>query len=496
MSASDSYNKGCTITDDGFVVGDSLAWNTSGAETHWCALVPTDTSDFDVVSYMGNALSGTSYSSAQLRQIIGVILKRDSTLTGIVATNVSAPATLNSVGVGSWITNIGPGTVTVTSENEVNQLDGPGGLGEEVTGIYFYQSDTVKAFTYNGNLPTNTAVATMPGPIKMAIVYRVTPGGASARVVTDTMVGKAKPVNASALTSSELSIGGASLNQVLIGAPASGLNVVNVTYGVIAICDGSATARAPAVIRSRGKKGVLLSGVASSIDCGTADGALLISGPITTEWYGAIYPSAADNTDCPLFLRHGGSFNAAGSASWGINGFRSADGAFAWPGVQANVCSSDRFINAPDIRTGWRTGIALPYGKLFHLVVCHLGNGSWRAYLNGEFVKQRQINASVVSLPNIASVSGHKTSMGARWNGAAFVSPQKMLVVNTRVYGSALSADQVATRWAKLALGSSTDISLTPNEEWNASNASGLSLPASISSANNGTITAGSVITL
>lgn len=494
MSASDSYNKGCSITDDGFVVGDSLLWNTSGSDTHWVALVPTSVSDFDVVSHMGNAIAGTTYVTPQARPIVAAILKRDSSLTGIVATNVSAPATLNSVGVGTWLSAIGTGQVTVTAESEVNQLDGPGGLGEETTGIYLYQSDTVKTSTYVGLQSMNAVIATTPNPIKMAIVYRVTPGGASARIITDTMANKTKPVNAAALQSSELAISG---NLLTVGAAATALNMAGVTYGVIAICDGTAVVKAPALVRSKGKRGVLLSGVASSIDCGTADGSLLISGPITTEWCGAIYPTAADNTDCPLFLRHGGAFNAAGSASWGMNGFRSADGAFAWPGLQANVITSERLINAPDIRQGWRTGIALPFGQLFHLAVVHLGGGSWQAYLNGELVKQRKIDATVVSLPNIASTSGHKTSIGARWNGSAMVSPQKLLHRTARVYNVALTQDEIAIRFQRLMLGSTTnDVIRGLAEEWDAANASSLSQPATLSSTNNGTITAGSVVTL
>ena len=120
MSASDSYNKGCSITDDGFVVGDSLLWNTSGSDTHWVALVPTAVSDFDVVSHMGNAIAGTVYVTPQLRPVVGAILKRDSSLTGVVATSVSAPATLNSVGVGTWLSALGTGRLDTDSTCAVN----------------------------------------------------------------------------------------------------------------------------------------------------------------------------------------------------------------------------------------------------------------------------------------------------------------------------------------------------------------------------------------
>lgn len=47
---------------------------------------------------------------------------------------------------------------------------------------------------------------------------------------------------------------------------------------------------------------------------------------------------------------------------------------------------------------------------------------------------------------------------------------------------------------AKFGEREATDI--TPLEEWDAANASGASLPATINSANNGTITGGSVVTL
>lgn len=491
----DSINKGCSITDDGFVIGDSAQWNAAATVYHYVAFIPTDTSDFDVVSYIGNATAGTSYVTPQQRQVVAAIIKRDSALSGVAVTSNSAAATLSSLVAGTFVSALGVGTVTVTAESEVNQLDGPGALGEGTDIAAFYAGSTVTTAAYSGNLATGTVVATAPSVIKAALVYRVTNGGASARFITDTTSGKTKPASAAALQSGELAIVG---NTLTVGAPGTGMNTSSVQYGVIVFSDGAKTPRAPAVIKSKGKRAVWLSGVSSNIDCGTAGGALLISGPISVEWMGAMYPTASNTTDNPLLVRSGGSFQTANSASWGIDAFRSADGAFAWPGLQANVCTSDRFINAPDIRSGWRTGVALPYGKQFHVIASHLGGGLWRFYLNGELVKQRQIDAvATVALANIASTAGHKTTIGARWNGTVMGSPQKMLHRIGRVYSVGLSGDEAATRYAIAMLGSSlSDVTRGMAEEWDAQNAAGIYLPATISSANNGTISGGSVITI
>lgn len=495
FSALDSINQGCAVTDDGFSVGPSVQWNESGITFHYVVLVATDVSDFDVVSHMGNATANTTYAMPQVRQVVAAILKRDSTRSGVIVTQSSAAATLSSAGTGTWVTALGGGSLTVTAENEVNELDGPGGLGEETTVLGFYESPNVLVATYVGGLPTGTTVAQGSGNIKAAIVYRVTPGGGSARFITDTTAGLTKPAGAAALQSAELSISGNRLN---VGAPATGMNVASVVYGVLLLCDSAKLPQAPAVIRSRGKRAVYLSGNASSIDCGTADGALLISGPITIEWCGAIYPVAAQNTDCPLLVRHSGSFNAAGSASWGLSGFRSADSSFAWPGLQANVVTSDRFINSVDIRNGWRTGVALPYGKLFMLHQTHLGGGSHQIALNGQLVKQRKIDAvAAVGLPNIASVSGHRTTIGARYNGSAMVSPQRMLFRVGRVYNRALSIDEMKARSDRILLDSNaSDVTNGLAEEWSADNAFGSVLRATINATNNGAILGGGAVAL
>lgn len=489
----DSLNSGCRTTDDGFVVGSAAAWNASGVTHHWVALVPTDASDFDVADWIGNATSGTSYATPQSRQVAAALIKRDSALSGVAATSAGAAA-LSSLVSGTWIPALGTGAVTVTAENEVNQLDGPGGLGEGISLLAFYEGSTVSTGRFTGGVATGSVVATSTGQIKAAIVYRLTSGGGSARIVTDTMNGKTKPASAAALQSNELTISG---NQLLMGS-GSGSNAAGVPYAVILLCDGDKTPQAPAVIKSKGKKAVWLSGTSSSVDCGTADGPLLINGAITTEWAGAIYPTAADNTDCPIFMRHGGSFSGVNSASYGFEAFRSADSTFAWPGPCANIVTSDRFINAPDIRAGWRCGILLPFGRLFHMMAVHYGGGDWRLYLNGELVKQRKIDASVIGLPNIQSTSGHKTSFGARWTGSAFVSSQKSLHRIGRVYNVALTPDEVLARYQRVMLGSAQASEVTRGlaEEWDAANAAGLYMPATLSASNNGVIAGGSVITL
>lgn len=492
---SDSINKGCSITDDGFSLGDSALWNANGVTYHYVALIPTSQSDFDVTSYMGNATAGTAYATPQPRKVAAALLKRDSTLSGVLATDASAAATLSSLVSGTFVTALGTGSVTVTAENEVNQLDGPGGLGEEVTMTAFYTSENVATATYQGGVAAGSIVAQAGKPIKAAIVYRVTTGGASARIITDTMAGKSKPASAAALQSGELAIVG---NSITVGNIGTGMNVAGVTYGVLMLCDGAASPKQAPSVRTRGKRAVWLSGASSGIDCGTADGALLINGPIAVEWFGAIYPTAVNNTEAPLIVRGNGGYGAANGYSWGIDGYRSADGAFAWPGLAAHVVVSDRLNNAPDIRNIWRTGVAFPFGRAFHVIASHAGGGAWQFFLNGELVKQRKIDVvAALGLPNIASQSAHKTMIGARWSSGAMVASQRQMFLGARVYNRALTVDEAAARFARALLGSQeTDVTSGLAEEWDANNAAGIYLPASVSSANNGTIAGGSVIAL
>jgi hypothetical protein len=87
--------------------------------------------------------------------------------------------------------------------------------------------------------------------------------------------------------------------------------------------------------------------------------------------------------------------------------------------------------------------------------------------------------------------------LGAAYNAGAPVQMSRQRVSLARLYNRALTPSEVASRFARAGLGSSeADVTSGLVEEWDAVNASGSTLPATIASANNGAIVGGSIIAL
>lgn len=497
----ESHNAGCRILDRGFGIGTNATWNTNAVKHHYLAFMRTDNCGFDSFSYMGNATAGNVIKTPQNKQVAAVILKRDSVLSSVIATRVSASALATSVATIAGVTNLGVGQFTVSGEAEVNELNGPAGIGEEVNALVFYEDPNVKVATWTGDGVTGRVLASANFDIVGAFIYRVTVGGGSLRFKTRTMSGgSAGPASSATLQANEVEIVGKNL----VAGSSVALNGVGVVYGAILVGAGTQALQAPAIIRSAGRRAVELTGTSSYIDCGTADGALMVSGAMTLESTASFLPTlqaaldASGTRECPLIARGNGPYGTANGYSWGLNAFRSADGALAWPGHQLHVCTAERLDNGPDIRRHWRTGILLPYAPtVFHALAVHRGLGEWELWLNGRLVKQRRIDVqAALGLPNIQSQSGHRTVIGARNNSGTFASPFKMRHINARLYNVALTPDEIRVRAANALFGSREDVTRGFAEGWNAANAWGTVLPATVSSANNGTITNGEVISL
>jgi len=111
-------------------------------------------------------------------------------------------------------------------------------------------------------------------------------------------------------------------------------------------------------------------------------------------------------------------------------------------------------------------------------------------------VKQRQYNLVSKSLVNAVGGTGHKTVIGGRYNGSSIINSTRCDFLLARVYSEALSDINVAIRYAKASQGASADYTTNMAEEWDASNARGTSLPATVNAANNGTIVGGAIVRL
>ena len=489
LAASDSFLDGVGFFDEEMVIGVDATINTNAVRYYWCAIGEDGSENFETVSYMGNATAGHVVNMRFTKTPIAVLTKRDSTLAGVLKIpGVAMTADLTGTAVSECYSDIGTGSLTLTDVTNVNQYT-TGGLGEGIDSLVLYDGNA-KVVTWSSG--TSGQFIDCGGDPLAALIFRTDTTGVPAHFITRDMSAAAPITNLGiAANTATLDVGGITLG--------SSSTLRTGTFYAIVFCrkDTSAKAIPPAII-VRDRKAVYLPGrgTAAKVDCGTSDATLRINGALTMEWCGVVWHDQYNSESHAHFLERGvGPAATAGAYSWGLLGVSKKD--FSWSGPQLACIPTNNFGDAAPLDTAvWRTGIVMPYGKPFQMIATHDGDGRWLMYLNGVLVKQRRIDLAT----NIESGAGHRTQMGARRNTAdtADTQYQRMAILSSRVYAATLSPDQVASRFVREMMGSNeADVTNGLAEWWDARNASGTSLPASVSSSNNGTISAaGRIVTL
>lgn len=515
---------GIQITDDGFKVGGLVGVNESGATIYWMAIAPSveDSNGFSVTDYMGSGTNGRVLVLPRPdTRPMAAIFKRDSNAAGIFWEGVTGMATrmdsTSQASATAYVTSAAPGQFVLTSDIRVNEYNT--GNGEGTNCIAFYPDGTnLKMVQWTGNGQANRTISTGDNRRIKAIFAQVADGTGGPRLKTMEMpagvIATAKPV---ALPADNIVITGSDF----VLTVSSGMNTSARLYTALVFFEESETPishSAPAVITS-GRKAVFLPGrtVASRIECGASDATLSIQGSITLEWMGqAPYGAGGDTTvgtDLPLIARSIGPTGPAatpdtrGNFSFALALVRNqGTSAQGWSGPQMMTTVSsflDLQLNPVHCGYLWRTGVMPRVGNPFdHWVYTVSGTGLagaaqvCRLYRNGVMVKQRDM-AVPSGVVGITAGVGHTTCIGSRWDGTNFVSPGRMTFMLARVYSVALTAQQARLRYERAALQSSVaDITTGLAEEWDASNARGTLLPATVNAANNGTIVGGSLLTL
>lgn len=504
LSATDSFIDGAKLTDDGFSLGQSVRMNANGTTYHYLALSRSAALKMAFAGLQGNAASGrvVKLDDATVTPA-AVIGKRDSTRDGVLQVLTSTSALLGATALteSGAITSLATGQFTVSGSNYVNEYNPAAELGEGIDFVAFEAGANFAAVAYTGTGATQTvALGFQP---KAVIVAKLSGSMQAGRIKTDTMgTDETKPLsNAAGATSDGVSFVATGI-ELTAG---SSINTNTATYVVIGWRDHTETAIAAPAVVTTGKKAVLLpgAGAAAHIDCGT-DASLVIDGALTLEWMGGMEPLRR-NSPVPMLWRGNAVTNTSLSCSFamyaGIWSGNSYTNQLRWSGPQIAIGCADRLdlaVLATEIRSSWRTGILPPFGEMTHFVATHDGSGGWTFYRNGLLVRQRALDLTSIPLPNIDGQSGHRMMIGGMYTGAAATNnTQRQRFMLGRVYDAELTPAEVATRFEIAGLGSGgTDPDTNLVEEWDAANASGSSVPATVSSANNGTITGGSVIDL
>lgn len=485
----DSFNNGIRFHGSDVYLGTDTKVSATGVAFIWCAIGKDTSTDVEAVSWMGNGANGNVITLQSGLSAIAALIKRDSTLSGLIRATALDSVLLDATTKPTDpVTTLGVGSITLSSQTYANQYDSANGLGEGTDGLFFLTGGAnVSNVSWTGNGSGGRTIAVTDA--KFAIIYRSdATNGNQARICT---LDATYPVGATAAVAGDPVL---SSSAITLGTAFGNLNTI--TYRALVFSgSGGAPYAAPAIITSA-KKAIYLPGrdVASVIDCGTSDATLNISGAMTVEWFGIPY-YAATPSDTPymqLIGRGAGPAATNNAYSWGTLLKQEDDFTLRWPGPQYFVLPLPRIDADPPLATcAWRTGVLGKYGKAQHVMSTFDGTSIWRLFVNGRLVKQRNLAISMVSQ------SGHRTGIGAWRNAGAWANPGRMAFISARVYSSALSIADCQTRFAIAALGSgASDITANLAELWDASTASGSNLPGQVNSANNGTISNGTIVTL
>lgn len=500
LGASNSYADGATLTKDGFTVSQSPKWNDQDITYHHLAISRSAALKMALAGSQGNAIASRAikFDDSSIN-LAAVIAKRDSTRDGVLQVGSSTTALLGGTALteSGAITNLTTGQCTVSASGYVNEYDAAQELGEGIDFIGFETGENFATATYTGS-GANRAVSVGFQP-KAVIVAKISGTLQSAWIKTDTMSASgAKQMSAAAgIVASGISFDADGL-QLTAG---SALNINTANYVVIAFRDHADTPIAAPAVKKSGKKAVLLSarGTTSWVNCGT-DNSLVLDGAISMEWMGGIEPTTRTNASVMMWRGASTSVSALQQSLF--------MGAIGWVGLAGNwsgpimaVGCSDRMdfaTSSTNILNPFRTGLIPDYGNLIHWLATHDGSGGWMLYRNGQLVRQRALDMVAINAqPNIDGQTGHRMILGAAYNAGAPVQMSRQRVSLARLYNRALTPSEVASRFARAGLGSSeTDVTSGLVEEWDAINASGSTLPATIASANNGAVVGGSIIAL
>jgi hypothetical protein len=495
-SGIDGFNA-IRLTKTGFTVNRHASVNRNGDTFYYLALARSSDLKMALASWMGNGLSGRviTLDDATVDPDM-VLVKRDNSRAGVIRIDGQDTGNLSGTAllVTGALTGFAPGEFVVSADLNVNEVNYASDLGEGIDALAIQVGANTVAGTFTGNGAASQAISVGWRPAAV-FIYKLSGTAVQARVKVDGMpTDSAAGVNSTTglLTGAvEISADGFTVK--------GGTNTNAALYGYTAIrAHGTPPIAAP-VVRKSGKKAILLPGSNSRINCGSSD-TLAIDGALTIEFLGGVEPSSA-NVSIPMLTR-GLNTEAAGGYSWGLAALYWPGGSGDWPGPEMTVVTGTE-LQVSDLTVEmehtWRTGILPLYGTVQHWVITNDGAGKWRLYRNGILVKQRETDLTALDPPiaNIDSQSGHYTTIGALRHAGGYINSGRMRFMSSRVYSRDLTASECKSRFLRAGRGSSeSDVTSGLVEEWDAANASGSSLPATINAANNGSIVNGSVITI
>lgn len=491
LHAAESISNGVTITANGFTVGIHADVNANAASFAYLAIADNDSGFLAITSWMGNLTDNRELSF--LQQVPEFVwVKRDSVRPGIFCHKdlaVGTSITGNVTAASNFIKALLSYGIRINAHVNVNELDGPATIGEGIESVAFMPSNYMQVVTWTGNAATTRSISTSFTPCA-CFLFRNDGSTSQPAFKADSM--SANEIGfLQNLANNTARIGPFAGNSIdLIDAS---YNVSGISY--TAICfKANAHASYSQHVFNQSSNGVQLSGTNSQIEIGNHASLNVGTGAFSIEWFGKL--SSLPNQAIPLFMRgecDNGTVSNAGRMSWGVFAYPPVDPyAHGWVGHTIRIVHTNYYaatLTESDTNYYcWNTGTVINADEELHIIVTHDGNGHWRLCLNGEWVKDRDINLEVPAFGNRSNggAGSHKVAAGARFTSAgAATDSAPMTIYGLRVYGSALTDDQGRARYKRAKFGINvTDVAAL--EEWSFTG-SGSTL-AAMNSANNATI--------
>jgi len=526
VGATDSFRSGIMgVSEDGesLLLGNDSQANVAGQTLYLLAIADNHAG---VVNELGWIGKGTAWSPRvdnlnTVGAASAVRIKRDSNLepayraTGMSQTSFYGGAVVSAQGITAINSD---GTITVGTDANVNQLTG-GAIGEGHDCIATWEAaNVIEHSSYVGNSTAGNTFALKAGWVAFEIV-------ADAASIKAGFKTKDMPAGFICAADSNVYTDALSVADNIITFGSNNVyNTSATTYHITVFYESNGSQTVEKIPRSATKKAVVTRGASTAnVNCGTSD-TLSMAGAFSLEWWGVSRGNTVNSSTTygTLMARSNGTEGRAdsdglintlgtrldGTWSWGILTNRPND-LGDWAGNQFIIITTNYnniFDNAGsenNVSTKpWRTGIMVPK-EPFHAKVTHNGLGKWCFYLNGKLVKQRNIDMTGVTLlddagtrVNAGAGTGHNTVLGARYNGSAMGQLGKTIMIGASIYAAELTPAQVYNQYRKNFLEEDLADAVAPLEQWLADNASGTSWPASVNSANNGTISTSAGVVL
>lgn len=250
----------------------------------------------------------------------------------------------------------------------------------------------------------------------------------------------------------------------------------------------------------RAKPKTLVLGPATYLDCGTSD-TLRFSGAQSQEFYGFLSLAGKqtgtgnqDPNSRAVIVRanEAANYNDAVVSSFGLWGayiYYTSERPSWWHSVNTTLNFATGGL--PDPSKTFQTCEQVREGRLQHIVVTISAAGEYKLYVDG--VLARQTSAVTAAYVRTGG-SGHRTIIGGqKINGAVDMANNHLGLCELRTYPRELSAAEITENHRSCLNCGATPVVAGFTEEWLARKYSGGVLPATVNSANNGTLVGTSV---